>query len=77
MRKSMISAAAITTFATLVLSAPAGALDNYGPKQVGNQCFTPTTNWGRDSTFGSWGACPATASVSAAPAPHRIRHHHR
>jgi hypothetical protein len=77
MRKSLISAAAITTFAALVLSAPASALENYGPKQVGNQCFTATTNWGRDQTFGSWGACPAPASVSSTPAQQRIRHRHR
>jgi hypothetical protein len=77
MRKSWISAAVITTFAALVLSAPAGALESYGPKQVGNQCFTAAPNWGRDLSFGSWAACPQTASVASTPAPHRIHHRHR
>jgi len=74
MRKVIISAAAMTAFTALVASAPANAVENYGPKQVGNQCFSPAHTQGRDLAFGTWGACPQTASVSAAPARHKGRH---
>ncbi len=66
MRKVMISAVAMTAFAALLASAPANALDNYGPKQVGNQCFTPAPFHGKDLGFGSWGACPQPASIPVA-----------
>jgi len=72
MRKIIISATALTAFA-LLASAPANALDNWGPKQVGNQCFKASTNVGRDSSFGTWSACPQTASVAVAPARHKMR----
>jgi hypothetical protein len=74
MRKLLISAAATAAFAALMASAPANALENYGPKQVGNQCFTPAPHWGRDLSFGTWGTCPQTASVSVAPARHKSHH---
>jgi uncharacterized membrane protein len=75
MRKSMISAAAIAMFAALTLSAPANALENYGPNRVGNQCFTASPAWGRDLAFGNWGACPQTASIAApARAKKQVRH---
>jgi D-alanyl-D-alanine dipeptidase len=74
MRKSMISAAAITTFAALVLSAPANAIQSYGPNKVGDQCFTPAHTQGRDLNFGYWGACPQPASVAVAPTHHKSRH---
>jgi uncharacterized membrane protein len=77
MRKSMISAAAIATFAALVLSAPANAIENYGPNKVGNQCFSAAHASGRDLAFGNWGACPQPASVAVAPTPHKSRHHHK
>ena len=67
MRKFVISAAAMTAFAALLASAPANALENYGAKQVGSQCFTPAHASGRDLTFGSWGACPQSASLAVAP----------
>jgi uncharacterized membrane protein len=76
MRKSMIPAAAIATFAALMLSAPANAIENYGPNKVGNQCFTASPAWGRDLAFGNWGACPQTASV-AAPTRAKKQAHHR
>jgi hypothetical protein len=75
MRKVIISAAAMTAFTALVASAPANAMENYGPKQVGNQCFTPSPHWGRDLAFGTWGACPQPASVAVAPTRHKSRHH--
>jgi hypothetical protein len=76
MRKFVISAAAMTAFAAFVASAPANALDNYGPSKVGNQCFTPAATAGRDLTFGTWGACPQPASVAVTPTRHhRTRHH--
>jgi hypothetical protein len=71
MRKFVISAAAMTAFAALLASAPANALENYGPNKVGNQCFTPAHQSGRDLAFGSWGACPQPASTAAAPARHK------
>jgi D-alanyl-D-alanine dipeptidase len=71
MRKVIISAAAMTAF---LASAPANAIENYGPNKAGNQCFTPAHTQGRDLAFGTWGACPQPASVSAAPT-HRKNHH--
>ena|SRR6266478_403187 len=75
MRKFIVSAAAMTAFAALLASAPANALENYGPSQVGNQCFKPAHSQGRDFNFGSWGACPQPASVAVAPTRHKNRHH--
>jgi len=72
MRKFVISAAAMTAFAALLASAPANALENYGPSKVGNQCFTAAATQGRDLNFGTWGACPQPASVAVAP---RKTHH--
>jgi hypothetical protein len=74
MRKFVISTAAMTAFAALLASAPASAMENYGPKQVGNQCFTAAPNWGRDLAFGTWGACPQPASAAVAPVRHKTRH---
>jgi hypothetical protein len=67
MRQFTISATVATVFAALVLPAPAGALENWGPTKVGNQCFTSAGTYGRDLRFGSWGACPQSASVAVAP----------
>ncbi len=74
MRKFVISAAAMTALTALLASAPANALDNYGPSKVGNQCFKPAHAQGRDFTFGTWGACPQPASVAVAPKGHKSRH---
>ena len=74
MRKFVISAAAMTALAALLSSAPASAVENYGPNKVGNQCFTAAVTWGRDLAFGAWGACPQPASVAAAPARHKTHH---
>ena len=73
MRHFLITAAATMAFATLLASVPANALETWGPRQVGNQCFTPAPNWGRDLGFGSWGACPKPASVAAASKPRKNR----
>jgi len=75
MRKVIISAAALTAFTALLASAPANALDNYGPNKVGNQCFTAAPHWGRDMAFGTWGSCPKPASVAIAPKRHKSQHH--
>jgi hypothetical protein len=74
MRKVIISAAAM---AALLASAPANALENYGPNHVGNQCFTPAQGHSKDLAFGSWGACPQPASAtvaSTASTRHKNRH---
>ena len=72
MHQFTISAAAAMVFAALLASAPAQAdLLNGAPKQAGSQCFKLATGQGRDERFGSWGACPQTASVAVAPRPAR------
>jgi hypothetical protein len=75
MRKFVVSVAAMTAFAALLASAPANALETYGPTRVGNQCLTPAPHWLRDLSFGSWGACPQPAAVAVVPKHHRIHHH--
>jgi hypothetical protein len=74
MRKFVISATAMTAFAALLASAPANAVENYGPNKVGNQCFTPSNSHARDLAFGAWNACPQPASIAVAPAHHKNRH---
>jgi hypothetical protein len=63
MRQFTISAAAMTVFATLLASAPASAVDSWGPSKVGNQCFKASQAQTRDLGFGVWTACPETAST--------------
>jgi hypothetical protein len=80
MRQFTISAAAATVFAALLASAPAQAENLNGqPDRVGNQCFTYAQGAGRDARWGTWGACPQTASAAVAPAPaaRQVRRHHR
>jgi hypothetical protein len=75
MRQVTISAA-MMVFATLVASAPAGAVENWGPKQNAGQCFNVARGEGKDLQFGHWGACPqpaAAASTAAAPARRTAR----
>jgi hypothetical protein len=68
MRQFTISAAAATVFAAILASVPAQAeMLAGGARQVGNQCFKFTTGHERDSRFGSWGACPQSASTAIAP----------
>jgi hypothetical protein len=67
MRQFTISAAAMTVFAALLASAPAGAVENLGPNKIGNQCFKASAGHTRDLGFGTWTACPQTASTTAAP----------
>jgi len=65
--------ATMMVFATLLASAPAAAVENWGPTQIGSQCFTAAKGEGRDRQFGHWGACPQTASAvsNAAVQPRR------
>jgi hypothetical protein len=77
MRKFVISATAVTVFAALMASAPANAVDNFGPTKVENQCFKASTNVGRDLSFGTWGACPQPANVASAPVATRHKKRHR
>ena len=63
MNKLIFAAAAIAMSAMLV---PAQAENlQGGPKQVGNQCFKFAPSYERDGRWGSWGACPQTASAPA------------
>jgi hypothetical protein len=84
MREFTISAAAATVFAVLLASAPAQSENLNGqPNRVGNQCFKYTQGpaypyaqgTSRDERFGTWTACPQTASASVAPAPRHVRRH--
>jgi hypothetical protein len=64
--------ATMMVFATLLASAPAAAVENWGPKQNGSQCFNVAKGEGKDLQFGHWGACPQSASVaSSTTAPAR------
>jgi hypothetical protein len=63
MRKVTISATMIV-FATLLVSAPAMAVDNHGPNQQNGQCFKSTMHEAKDLNFGTWGACPKPASTA-------------
>src|SRR5258708_38050086 len=74
MRHFLITAAAATTLTALLASAPASALENYGPTKVGNQCFTAAPHWGRDLGFGRWAACPQPAGAVVGAKHHRIHH---
>ena len=69
MRKLMLSAVAIAFAATLV---PAKADMGHGPTQNGTQCFKSSIGWSKD-LIGYWGACPQTASTTAAPRTQRAR----
>jgi hypothetical protein len=75
MRQVTISVAMVV-FATLLASAPATAVENWGPKQNGGQCFNVARGEGKDLQFGHWGACPQPASAAsntAAPARRTAR----
>jgi hypothetical protein len=74
MRKLAIAATTIA-FGALLASAPAKAVENWGPNQIQGQCFNVAHAQGRDLSFGSWGKCPQTASVAAATTLHRTTRH--
>lgn len=63
MRNILITAAAVTAFATFA-SVPAGAAENWGPTKVGNECFKASSDAARDARHGYWAACPQAASLS-------------
>jgi hypothetical protein len=65
MKKLTLSVAAIIAVAGTLASAPANAEYNAGgPIVNGDQCFTYMKGAGHDATFGSWHACPKTASAT-------------
>lgn len=66
MKKLTIVAVTIA-FGALLIPAQADDLHGASP-QKGSQCFklSPGQRFG-DARFGSWGACPQTASTPAAP----------
>jgi len=60
-------AAMTIAFGAMLASAPAVADDLHGgPAKVGTQCFKMAPGMDREQRFGSWGACPQTASAPAA-----------
>ncbi len=62
-----LTIAAVTiAFVALLASAPAQADDVHGGPIVQNgQCFKYSRGYEKDARFGSWGACPQTASAGA------------
>jgi hypothetical protein len=72
MHKFTIAAATIA-FGALLASAPAQADALHGaPIKVGSQCFKFSQSMERDARFGSWNACPQTASAVAPATQRRI-----
>jgi hypothetical protein len=65
MRKFVLSAVAMTTFAALV-SIPAQADTVTGPIRQGNQCFKTSIGSSKD-LVGYWTACPQEASATVTP----------
>jgi hypothetical protein len=66
MKKLTFSAAAIIAVAGVLASASANAEHNSGgPIIKGDQCFTYGKAQSHDLRFGTWGACPKTASATA------------
>jgi len=65
MHKLTIAAMTIA-FGAMLVSAPAVADDLHGgPAKNGTQCFKMSPGNDREQRFGSWGACPQTASKPA------------
>jgi hypothetical protein len=65
MKKLTFSAAAIIAVAGALAAVPANAEHNAGgPIVKGDQCFTYMKGSGHDARFGTWGACPQTASAT-------------
>jgi len=63
MKKLTFSAAAAIAVAAMFASVSANAeYAGGGPMQNNGQCFSYSKGMYRDGRFGSWGACPQTAS---------------
>jgi hypothetical protein len=69
MRQFMMTVMALTAFGAMMATAQAEALHG-APMRNGDQCFKYSPgSGGREARFGSWGACPQTASTRpSAPA---------
>ncbi len=74
MRQFIMTMTALTAFAAMAATAQAEILGG-GPMKNGNQCFTYSSGNAKDGRFGSWGACPQTASAAVAPASRQARRH--
>jgi hypothetical protein len=71
MRQFMLTVTALTAFGAMVATAQAENLQG-APMKNGNQCFRYSTGAdAKDGRFGSWAACPQSASTSAATATAR------
>ena len=60
--------AAMMTFAAVLASASASAVETWGPRQNGGQCFVSHKGEGKDLQFGYWAACPQPVSTATKPA---------
>jgi hypothetical protein len=75
MRKFTMSAVALAAFGVMLTAAQA-EMNGGAPLKNGNQCFTYSRGNDKDARFGTWGACPQTASTAVAPATRQVRRHH-
>jgi hypothetical protein len=64
MRNIIIAAAAVTAVATLAAAPASAEPENWGPNKMGNQCYAPAKDSGRELKFGTWGACPEAAATT-------------
>jgi hypothetical protein len=68
MRQFVMTVTALAAFGAMVAAAQAEILHG-GPLKNGNQCFKYSSGSDKDGRFGTWGACPQTASVRPTAAP--------
>jgi hypothetical protein len=66
MRQFVLTVTALTALGALAATAQAENLQG-APMRNGNQCFKYSPGNDKDGRFGSWSACPQTASTGAAP----------
>ena len=76
MQKLTIAVATIAFGALLASVSAQAEMLGGAPNKNGNQCFTYSRGNDKDARFGSWGACPQTASTAIAPATRQVRHRH-
>jgi len=68
MRQFMMTVMALAAFGAMGTTTQAEILHG-GPMKNGNQCFKYSSGNDKDGRFGTWGACPQTASVRPSAPP--------